>query len=145
MLVNAPRQSVLFIHRHLRPIAPADPQKVNQLIADLASARFAVRNQATQELDKLAELAESALQKAVKREQPLEVRRRIEQLLAKLHGPITSPEQLRSLRSIEVLEHIGTTEARQLLQSLAKGAPYARVTQEAQAALQRLLKRSSEF
>ena len=37
-----------------------------------------------------------------------------------------------------VLEQIGTTEARQLLETLAKGTPEAALTQDAQAALERL-------
>jgi hypothetical protein len=42
------------------------------------------------------------------------------------------------LRAIEVLEHIGTPEARQVLDTLARGAAVARVTQEAKASLKRL-------
>src|SRR5438552_494624 len=37
-------------------------------------------------------------------------RRRIEALLSTLQGPITSAETLRSIRAIEVLEHIATPE-----------------------------------
>lgn len=40
--------------------------------------------------------------------------------------------------SVQVLERIGTPEARELLAELAKGQPEARLTQEAQAALQHL-------
>jgi hypothetical protein len=43
----------------------------------------------------------------------------------------SSDETLRSLRAIEVLEHIATPEARQVLQELAEGAPNARLTPEA--------------
>ena len=70
-----------------------------------------------------------------------EVRRRVEELLRKLDGPMPSSGQLRDLRSVEVLEHIGTPEAKQVLQTLAKGAPEARLTQEAKASLERLTKR----
>ena len=42
------------------------------------------------------------------------------------------------LRALEVLERIGTPEARQILLSLAKGAPEAALTQEAKASLERL-------
>jgi hypothetical protein len=38
---------------------------------------------------------------------------------------------------VEVLENIGTFESKEVLQSLAKGAPEARQTQEAMAALWR--------
>ena len=42
------------------------------------------------------------------------------------------------LRAIEMLERIGTAEARQLLAVLAEGAPAARLTREAKLALDRL-------
>jgi hypothetical protein len=42
-----------------------------------------------------------------------------------------------------VLEHIGTTQAQDLLKKLAQGAPEARLTQEAKASLERLTKRAS--
>jgi hypothetical protein len=46
-------------------------------------------------------------------------------------------------RAIDALEQIGTAEARQVLEALAKGAPNPQVTQAAAAALRRLAKRSS--
>ena len=47
----------------------------------------------------------------------------------------------RALRSIEVLEHIGTQESQVVLKALSQGAPEARLTQQAKAALERLAKR----
>jgi hypothetical protein len=52
--------------------------------------------------------------------------------------PANSPEGLRVLRTIEVLEHIANPEARQVLEQLAGGMPEARVTQEAKLSLRRL-------
>jgi hypothetical protein len=45
---------------------------------------------------------------------------------------------LQRLRAVQVLERIGSPEARQILEALAKGAPGARETREAQASLSRL-------
>ena len=49
-----------------------------------------------------------------------------------------SGNSLQALRAVELLEHIGSREARQVLERLAKGAPEARLTREAKASLERL-------
>jgi hypothetical protein len=67
-----------------------------------------------------------------------EVRDRVKPLLAQLDR---SAGWLRTLRALQVVESVGTPEARQLLESLAKGAPDARLTREAQASLRRLARR----
>jgi hypothetical protein len=136
------KSSAPFLRQHLQPTPSADPKRLTQLIADLDSDQFAVRKKAGEELEKLEELAKPAMEKALSGQPRLELRRRLEQLLDRLEGPITSPEQLRVLRAIEVLEHIGSAEARGVLENLAGGAPEARVTQEAKASLGRLTKRN---
>jgi hypothetical protein len=47
-------------------------------------------------------------------------------------------EELRRVRAVEVLEAVGTAEARDLLGVLAKGAPGAALTREARESLGRL-------
>jgi hypothetical protein len=66
----------------------------------------------------------------------LEIRRRVQQLLNQSRD--WTPERLREHRAIQALEHIGTPAGRQLLETLAQGAPEARLTDEAKAALRRL-------
>jgi hypothetical protein len=44
------------------------------------------------------------------------------------------------MRAVEVLEHIGTPDAREVLEKLTRGDPSARLTQEAKASLERLAK-----
>jgi dipeptidyl aminopeptidase/acylaminoacyl peptidase len=56
-----------------------------------------------------------------------------------------SLEVIRELRAIEVLEHIATPEARQVLEFLAKAAPNPGVAEAAGAALQRLAKQRSSM
>ena len=69
-----------------------------------------------------------------------ELRREIESLLA-CHekSGFTGPAAFED--AIEVLEHVGTPEARTVLEELSQGAPALDVTVEAKAALQRLVKR----
>jgi WD40 repeat protein len=55
-----------------------------------------------------------------------------------------SPEAaLQNLRAVEVLEHTATSEARELLDTLSRGAAEARLTQEAKAALERMIRKVS--
>jgi hypothetical protein len=65
-------------------LKPVDPKKLAQLIADLDSEKFAVRQQATADLEKLATSAEAELQKALEKKPSLEVTRRLEDILLKV-------------------------------------------------------------
>jgi hypothetical protein len=81
--------------------------------------------------------AAAALTEALNAKPSLEKRRRIEQLLT---GPRREPtaQELRQLRSVEVLEHADSSETQDVLKSLAQGAPEARLTKNANAVLERL-------
>jgi WD40 repeat protein len=137
-LTSAAPQAVPWLKERVRPVAPVESHRVARLIADLDSDLFETRESASRELEKLGEAAGPALPQGLTDRLAPEPRRRVEQLLAKLEGLDASPERLRVLRAVEVLEHAGTPEARQVLEGLARGAPVARVTQEATAALARL-------
>src|SRR5262249_1143435 len=107
----------------------------------LDSDRFETREGARKDLEELGELAAPALREALKENPELEARRRIEGLLEKLRGPVTRPELLQALRAGGVVEDSGTAEAGRMLESLRRGAPEARLTQEAKDALERLSRR----
>jgi RNA polymerase sigma factor (sigma-70 family) len=139
----ADQSTVTFLRQQLHPVPVPDGTRITRLIADLDNDRFAVRDRATRELEKMGDLSEPALRKVLIGQPSLEARRRVEQLLQKLRAAITNPEQLQALRGIEVLEYIGTPQARQVLETLAKGAPEARLTREAKASLRRLDSRNS--
>ncbi|MCI0464171.1 MAG: WD40 repeat domain-containing protein [Gemmataceae bacterium] len=136
-LVNDPGQAVALLRERLRPVPPF-ARRVEQLIANLDSERYAVRQRATVELGRMGALARPALEKALAASPSLEMRRRIEGLLAALRPTRTDPSHLRAVRGVEVLEHIGTPEARRLLEELAGGEPQALLTMEARATLGRL-------
>src|SRR5205085_91419 len=110
------------------------------LIADLDDERFTVRERASSELALFGEAAAPALRKKLADKPSLEARQRVEQLLARLNNPLGawSPDELRGVRALEVLERVGTSEASQILESLSKGASGDRLAQEAKASLDRL-------
>jgi WD40 repeat protein len=132
--------AVPFLKARMQPIV-ADPKRIARLIADLDDDAFAVRERATAELEKMGTLARPALTKALATKPPLEARRRIQGLLDRLMDhvleSIVPGECLRTLRALEVLERIGTPEARQVLRAMADGTPEAWLTQEAKAAQER--------
>jgi hypothetical protein len=86
----------------------------------------------------IGEPAVPPLEKLIAGRCSAEARRRADVLLARLTAGVVSPEQVRLMRAIEVLEMAATPTARQLLESLASGAPGVLPTREAQAALDRL-------
>jgi hypothetical protein len=141
VLADVPAEAVRLLGERLRPIEAADAQRLHRLVADLDNERFEVRRQATQELAALGDLAASALRRALADRPALETRRRLEDLLEKLEGPVTTAEVLRPLRTVEVLEQIGTPAAQAVLTRLAQGGPGARRTEQAKASLERLAKR----
>jgi hypothetical protein len=136
-LILAGDAATVLLKERVRPVLPVSSDHVDRLITSPGSRRYAVRQRADAELEALEELAGPALRAALKGRPPLETRRRLEQLLSKL-TPIKSPTRMRLLRSVEVLEDVGTAEAIVVLKRLAQGAPEARLTQEAIAALQRI-------
>ncbi len=134
-LAGAP-DGVAVLKARVRPVEVADGARLKALIADLDSDQFKVREAATAALGRLGDPAASALRDVLRGSPPLEVRRRVERLLAAL-TPGGERERL-TVRALEVLEQAGTKEAVRLLETLAKGAPGAQQTQQAQASLRRL-------
>jgi WD40 repeat protein len=139
-LIAAPSDALAVLRSHLKPVPVVEEARIAKLIANLDANEFAVREKATEELRKLGELAEPAMRKALASRPTLEMKRRLQDLLAEIEDGRwhLTPDRLRQLRAIEVLERIGTPEAQALLKALADGAAGAPLTQEARAAVQRL-------
>jgi RNA polymerase sigma factor (sigma-70 family) len=140
LLAATPRETVSYLKKRLRPVPVLD--KANRaravdLIDDLGSDSFAVRDWAARGLEKLGESAVPLYHRRLKEGPPLEVRLRLERLLEKWGDRDVSPARLREVRALEVLERIGTAEARRLVEKLAGGEPEARLTRDARAARKR--------
>jgi WD40 repeat protein len=143
-LVAAPTRSVPFLRQHLRSIPIRTPEQLNRLIADLEYKQFTVREKAARELEKRGRLARPKLQQVLAGRPSPEIRQRVEALLQRLEQSAFSPEELRGWRAVEVLEHIGTAAAREILERIGRERPDTSLrVQDARAALERLRRRTT--
>jgi WD40 repeat protein len=136
-LAGAPGQAVPFLREHLKPAAVPDEGELARRIAELDSDEFVVRQAAAAALRKAGPTAAPALRKALTANPSAQVKQQAEVLLADLDQVRLTGDELRAGRAVEVLEMIGTPEARQVLTALAGGAAGARATEAAKAALER--------
>jgi RNA polymerase sigma factor (sigma-70 family) len=141
-LAEAPEAAVPFLRERLKPVTEAEVKDVRRHIADLDSDTFAVRKKAFEQLERLGPAAGPALRQSLEKGASPEVRRRAEELLDRLSTRSLSPESLRALRALAVLEYADTPEARRLLQELAAGAAAAWLTHQAQGSAGRLTRQS---
>jgi hypothetical protein len=108
------------------PIGHSVHERIPGLVRDLDAEEYAVREKASAELVKMGQAAHPALRKALESESP-EVRRRAANLLEqKGEAPPLSPEELRAMRIVEVMQKIGTPATRPALVRLAAGSPARR-------------------
>jgi WD40 repeat protein len=127
-------KTVAFLNDILqRLVKGAEAKRIAGLVVQLEKSEFALRQQAQQKLAELGEFAEPALQQALQEKPSLEFRRRAEKLIAQMGST-----RWRLLRAVEVLEVIGTPEARRTLEVIVQGPPHAALTREANKALGRL-------
>jgi hypothetical protein len=131
-LAASPNQAVPLLRERVLPVKAPDAQALAGWIAELGSDKFKVREQAERNLVLAGDPAIAALRKVLQGTPSLEVRLRIENVLGKVEEP-----PLAALRAIAVLETIGTREAREVVEGLAKGALGARITEAAAAVLKR--------
>ena len=143
-LADSPQEAVELLRSKLEPVKAPDPKRIDQLITALDANGFEERKRAKTELAALAEFVEPALRAAAKTPASAEVGKQLADLLEKFaeRRLKPTPEQLRPVRAVEVLEEIGTAEAKDVLRTMAKGAPGATLTREARASLKRLERRS---
>lgn len=139
-LIADPEHTLAFLRKHLRKLPPVEEKRLRQWIADLDSDAFDRRETASRELGRLGRVAESALRKSLARPTSPEMRRRIKELLRPFETPL-SPEELADTRAIQILESIGTPEARAILKDVAEGAAGVPRTRDAREALNRMQQR----
>ena len=113
-------------------IAPADPARIKQLIAQLDSPQYDPRQKAHADLTALDMAALPGLRAAVKGDLSAEARTRIKTLLAREPGML-----MRLERAIAILARLDRPRCLQVLRALAKRAPAAPETRLAEELLGR--------
>ena len=136
-MVAAPAASLAILRKRLQPVSVSQ-DRLQKLVADLDHPTFAIRDKAGRELATLGPLAETALTKKRQAKPSLEASRRIDELLAGIKSMRPLPDQLRTIRAVEVLDRIGSREARAFLRELAAGTDRAYLTTHASEALDRM-------
>jgi hypothetical protein len=139
-LAAAGETALPFLGERLRSVAmPAvDDARLDKQVRDLSSPVYSVRSRAFAALMKQGELAEPRLRKLLAAKPSLEAERRANQLLAKIAEPDLSPDRVRALEVIELLEWLHTPETRRLLEEVARDGLIRRLRAEATDALRRL-------
>lgn len=137
LLAAAPNPALPWLRQHVRPAPTPAADEVARLLKDLDDDRFALRDRASAELDRLGDAAIAAARLYLSQKPSAEGRRRAERFLERWAGRLPPAEVVQALRAVEVLAQIDTPATRQHLAALAAGAAESRLTCAAQAALAR--------
>jgi len=143
-----PTRVVAFVRARWKPAPELDARRIDRLLADLDDDDFAVREKASEELERHTPKTEEAMRRALLAGASAEAEHRIHQIMKDLQTPQASPPspELANLRVVELLETCGTNgakEARALLRGLADGPADAQLTREARTALVRMIDRAA--
>jgi WD40 repeat protein len=138
-LVNDPDSAVALLEERLKPVAAPDDKEVQSLITGLEDDDFKVRQASLDRLAAYGAVITHQLTAAARDAESNEVRLRCRELLQAAQSPLPlRGEALTAARAVQVLEWVGTTQAKALLGKLATGAAEAQLTRESRAALGRL-------
>ena len=137
-LAGDPKKTVAFLQRRLPSTPPIPIERIKSWIVDLDSNEYSARDQAQSELMNHFDQSEGFLRQALAGTISGEARNRINRIIDASFAAIPEPDQLRDLRAVEVLEQIGTPEARDLLRRLGSGEVPTRVSRDAAESLKRL-------
>jgi WD40 repeat protein len=142
VLIAHPKEAVQILAANLKPVT-VDFQQIDRHIRDLDANSFEARKTATEELTKMEDVPEAKLRNVLAGKPSLEIRRRVGEILKEIERGKLEPSNrnLQPLRAAEVLEHIGTPEAKAVLDRLTHGTPGLRLTEEAKTTLERIKKR----
>jgi hypothetical protein len=135
-LAADPDATIAFLRDKFAPAKRVDPQKIKSWLAELDSPKFATREAAEKSLVTYFDQAEEELRAAYEKSAG-EARKRLGRILETEYAAVASPDLLRELRAVEVLDTIGTKPALDLLRELSPGKVRARVARDAATTLKR--------
>jgi WD40 repeat protein len=139
-LAACSEEAIVLVRKRLPPAPgrPPDRRRLLGWINELDADRFEVRERAMAELRQAGRAAEPALAEALQGRPAPERKQRLEALLAGLQRATLPRDMLRPVRALELLERLGTTEARKLVEELAGGNEGAELTSQARIVLRRM-------
>jgi WD40 repeat protein len=140
-LAAAGDHAIPFLRQQIRPVAipPGDITKIEKLVAELDADKFTARDKASKELLAAGEMAIVPLRRLLERRPSTEALARANLLLKKLGEPALTPDRMRVLEAIELLEQLRTDQAIKLLEEIQRDALVAQIHSEASQALQRVV------
>jgi hypothetical protein len=133
-LVSGATDSVPWLQDKAKAFPSTDLSRLDALVKDLDNDSFETRQKAAENIVTLGYWAGPAVRKALAGDLPSAEAKNI---LDKLRSP--PPECLREIRTLEVLEQIGTPDAQKALEKLAEGSGPRQ--DEAKARFERLKRR----
>ncbi|MBM4067504.1 MAG: hypothetical protein FJ271_00960 [Planctomycetes bacterium] len=131
-----PKRAVAFLESRLQAVPAGNADKIAQLVGELQNQNGAARRKAMAGLREHGEAALGALLQMAQNNQGFN--QNVVMMIQKLDRVYTTGDRQRAVRAVPVLEQVGTDEAKQLLEKLAKGAAGARLTVAAKDALERI-------
>jgi hypothetical protein len=136
LLVRRGDRAVEALRGLVRPVTEEECRPIRRLLADLDSDEFRTRQKAQDGLSRLHVEWLPLFEAVLEAKSSLEVKRRVEGLL-RGQRYAWSPEMLRRLRAVQVLERIGSAEAERQLEELGNGLAWSCLTRDAGAARER--------
>lgn len=137
-LMRYPAVCAPFLKRRLLSRKEIEIARLRAWIADLDDDDFHKRETASKELAKHLPAAEPLLKERLANKPSLEMRRRIEHLLSLLESHTLSPETIRDLRALEVLERSGSAAIDDMARELTEGNHDPHIIAAVKSARQRL-------
>jgi WD40 repeat protein len=137
VLAAKPDLAIRLAKAKLKPVPPAELERVAKLLKDFDDNDSDVRDKAQDDLQAVAYQFEIALTAALKSAPAGELKNRLVSILRTKNETPPPAGLLADLRAIEFLRRIDSAEAKEVLKSVAGGAAGARLTAEAAAVLAR--------